>query len=65
MRPRTGISMLTWAIVFFLISIVAGVFGFTGIAVGAQAVARVLFGLFLILFLVILIFGVFAGIALF
>ncbi|TMH57670.1 MAG: DUF1328 domain-containing protein [Betaproteobacteria bacterium] len=57
--------MLTWAIVFFLISIVAGVFGFTGIAVGAQAVARVLFGLFLILFLVILIFGVFAGIALF
>ena len=34
--------MLTWAIIFFLISVVAGIFGFTGIAVGAQAVARVL-----------------------
>src|SRR6266566_546130 len=29
----TGISMLTWAIIFFLISVVAGIFGFTGIAV--------------------------------
>jgi len=57
--------MLTWAIIFFLISVVAGIFGFTGIAVGTQAVARVLFGLFLILFLIVLIFGVLAGIALF
>ena len=57
--------MLTWAIIFFLISVVAGIFGFTGFAVGTQAVARVLFGLFLILFLIVLIFGVLAGIALF
>jgi len=57
--------MLTWAIIFFLISIVAAVFGFTGIAVGAQAIARVLFGLFLILFLIVLIFGVLAGRTLF
>jgi uncharacterized membrane protein YtjA (UPF0391 family) len=57
--------MLTWAIIFFLISVVAGIFGFTGIAVGAQAVARVPFGLFLILFLIVLIFGVLAGRALF
>jgi uncharacterized membrane protein YtjA (UPF0391 family) len=57
--------MLTWAIVFFLISVVAGVFGFTGIAVGAQAIARILFGIFLVLFLIVLIFGVLAGIALF
>ena len=57
--------MLTWAIIFFLISIVAAVFGFTGIAVGAQVIARVLFGLFLILFLIVLIFGVLAGRTLF
>lgn len=57
--------MLTWAIVFFLISVVAGVFGFTGIAVGAQAIARILFVIFLVLFLIVLIFGVLAGIALF
>ena len=57
--------MLTWAIIFFLVSVVAGVFGFTGIAVGAQAVAKILFGLFLVLFLVVLIFGVLLGWALF
>ena len=57
--------MLKWAIVFFLISVVAGVFGFTDIAAGTQAVAKVLFGMFLLLFLIILIFGVLAGVALF
>ena len=57
--------MLKWAIIFFLISVVAGVFGFTGIAVGAQAIAKILFGIFLVLFLIVLIFGVLAGIALF
>ena len=57
--------MLSWAIIFFLISVVAGIFGFTGIAVGAQAIAKVLFGIFLILFLIVLIFGVLAGRALF
>ncbi|HEV3239495.1 MAG TPA: DUF1328 domain-containing protein [Casimicrobiaceae bacterium] len=57
--------MLTWAIIFFLISVVAGIFGFTGIAVGAKAIAKILFGIFLLLFLIVLIFGVLAGIALF
>lgn len=57
--------MLTWAISFFLISVVAGIFGFTGIAVGAQAIAKILFGIFLLLFLIVLIFGVILGIALF
>jgi uncharacterized membrane protein YtjA (UPF0391 family) len=58
-------SMLKWAIIFFLVSVVAGIFGFTGIAVGAQAIAKILFGIFLVLFLIVLIFGVLAGIALF
>lgn len=57
--------MLKWAIIFFLISLVAGVFGFTGLAVGAQAIAKILFGIFLLLFLIVLIFGVIAGVALF
>jgi uncharacterized membrane protein YtjA (UPF0391 family) len=57
--------MLTWAIIFFLISVVAGVFGFTGIAVGAQAIAKILFAIFVVLFLIVLIFGVLLGVALF
>ena len=40
--------MLKWALIFFLISLVAGFFGFTGVAAGAAGIAKVLFFLFLI-----------------
>jgi len=49
--------MLYWALLFFIISIIAAVFGFTGIAVAAAGVAKILFYLFLILFIIALIFG--------
>ena len=51
--------MLYYAVVFFVIAIVAAVMGFGGIASGAESIARLLFGLFLILFLVSLIMGLF------
>jgi uncharacterized membrane protein YtjA (UPF0391 family) len=44
--------MLMWALTFFIVAIVAALFGFTGIAVGAAAVAKVLFFIFVVLFLV-------------
>ena len=47
--------MLSWAIVFFVIAIIAALFGFGGIAAGAVEIARVLFFLFLIAFIVSLI----------
>lgn len=49
--------MLGWALAFFLIAIVAAVFGFGGIAAGAATIAQVLFFLFLVLFIVSLIMG--------
>jgi len=49
--------MLYWALVFFVISIIAAVFGFGGIAAGAETIARVLFFLFLVVFAVSLIMG--------
>jgi len=49
--------MLYWAAVFFVIAIVAALFGFGGIAVGAAEIAKVLFFVFLIVFAVTLIFG--------
>jgi uncharacterized membrane protein YtjA (UPF0391 family) len=49
--------MLKWALIFFIISIVAGLFGFTGVAAGSAAIAKVLFGIALILFLIFLILG--------
>ncbi len=40
--------MLYYAVVFFVIALVAALFGFTGIAVGAAGIAKILFFLFLI-----------------
>jgi len=44
--------MLRWALGFFIFALVAAVLGFTGIAVAATGIAKILFYLFLILFLI-------------
>ncbi|HVB07431.1 MAG TPA: DUF1328 domain-containing protein [Candidatus Acidoferrales bacterium] len=49
--------MLRWAIGFLLIAIVAGVLGFAGLMVAAAGIAKLVFYLFLILFLVSLVAG--------
>jgi len=51
--------MLHYAAVFFVIAIVAAIFGFGGIAVGAAEIAKVLFFIFLVLFVVSLARGMF------
>ena len=57
--------MLKWAIIFFIISLVAGFFGFTHIASGARPIAKVLFFIALAIFLIILVFGVMLGMLVF
>jgi uncharacterized membrane protein YtjA (UPF0391 family) len=57
--------MLKWALIFLVISLVAGALGFTGVARGAANVARILFGVFLAIFIVLLLLGLLAGEALF
>jgi len=52
-----GTIMLHYAVVFFVIALVAALLGFTGIAAGAIEIARMLFFVFLVLFLVSLIAG--------
>ncbi|HEV2969508.1 MAG TPA: DUF1328 domain-containing protein [Pirellulales bacterium] len=49
--------MLYWAAVFFVIALVAAVFGFGGIAIEAVGVAKILFFVFLILFVLSLLLG--------
>ena len=49
--------MLYYALVFFLIALVAGLLGFGGIAVAFAGVARILFFLFVVIFLASLIMG--------
>jgi len=53
--------MLRWALIFLIIALIAGAFGFTGVAAGAVTIARVLFGIFLVVFVVLLVMGLMAG----
>jgi uncharacterized membrane protein YtjA (UPF0391 family) len=55
---RSGpMTILKWALIFFLVSIVAGILGFTGISAASADVARFLFYVFVVIFLVLLILG--------
>ena len=49
--------MLSWALAFFIVAIIAAIFGFTGIAAGAATIARFLCFVFVALFVLALIFG--------
>ncbi|HSU41192.1 MAG TPA: DUF1328 domain-containing protein [Polyangiaceae bacterium] len=49
--------MLHWAAVFFVIALIAAVFGFGGIAASAVGIAKILFFVFLVLAVVSLLFG--------
>ena len=56
--------MLKWAIIFLVISLVAGALGFTGIASGAARIAKILFAIFLAIFLILLVLAFAVGDAL-
>jgi uncharacterized membrane protein YtjA (UPF0391 family) len=60
-RRFGGHAMLYWTLVFLVVALVAGLFGFGGIASASAGIAKVLFAIFLVLFLVSLIFGVVRG----
>ena len=49
--------MLHYTVVFLVIALVAALFGFTGIAAGATEIAKILFFIFLLLFVISLIMG--------
>ena len=48
--------MLSWAVTFLIIALIAAVLGFGGIAGTAIGIAKILFFVFLVLFVVSLIF---------
>lgn len=54
--------MLYWALVFFVVAIIAGLLNFTQISAGALSIARILFFIFLIL-LVLSLLAHFLGLA--
>jgi uncharacterized membrane protein YtjA (UPF0391 family) len=51
------ITMLRWALIFLVIGLIAGILGFTGVAGASIAIAKVLFFIFIAIFLALLIAG--------
>lgn len=49
--------MFRWAVVFLIITFFAGIFAFAGLVLAAAALAKLIFYLFLVLFLLALIAG--------
>jgi uncharacterized membrane protein YtjA (UPF0391 family) len=55
------VAMLKWAVIFLIIALVAALFGFTGIASASAGIAKILFGIFLVLFLAAVFIGLVVG----
>lgn len=53
--------MLEWALIFFVISIIAAFFGFSGIAAGAATIAKWLFFIAVGIFVLFLILALLTG----
>ena len=50
--------MLRWSLAFFIVSIIAALFGFTGISSGAAEIAKILFFIFLALCILSVVLGI-------
>lgn len=53
--------MLHWTLIFLVVALIAGLFGFGGIASASAGIAQILFGIFILLFLVSLVVGAMRG----
>ncbi len=53
--------MLGWALTFLVVALIAGVLGFTSVAGAAMGIAKILFFVFLILFVVSLVMHLVRG----
>lgn len=49
--------MLYWAVVFLIIAVAAALVGFTGLWIAAAGIARILFFIFIVLFILTLVGG--------
>ncbi len=58
---REGLGMLYWAAIFLVLAIVAAVVGFGAVAGAGIGIAKVLFWIFVILFIISLVAGWMGG----
>jgi uncharacterized membrane protein YtjA (UPF0391 family) len=47
--------MLTWVFIFLAVAVVAGIFGFTGIVDASVGIAKMIFFVFIVLFIISLV----------
>lgn len=59
--PPGQSGMLKLAIFFFVVSLIAGFLGFTGVASGARSIAKILFFIALTVFIIVVVLGIFLG----
>ena len=52
---------MRWALIFFVVSLIAGFFGFTGVAQGARSIAKTLFFIAIALFILFIILAYTVG----
>jgi len=53
--------MLKWALIFLIIAIIAGLFGFSDVQAASATIAQWLFGIFLVLFAGALVIALWVG----
>jgi uncharacterized membrane protein YtjA (UPF0391 family) len=53
--------MLYWALIFLIIGLIAGAFGYRGVASTATEIARVLFFVFIVVFIGLLLVSLLTG----
>ncbi|GBQ28297.1 hypothetical protein AA0472_2651 [Acetobacter estunensis NRIC 0472] len=50
-------DLIRWTLIFLIFALIAAVFGFTGIAANFAYIGKILFFIFIVLFVVSLLFG--------
>ncbi len=58
-------SLLKWALIAFVVSIIAGGLGFSGVSSAASSIARTLFFVFIVIAVIVLLLGLTIGHAVF
>ena len=58
-------DLLWWAVIALVISVIAGALGYSGVARGAATIAKVLFGIFLVIAILLFLFVILGVAAIF